>query len=439
MSPMALTALPLSPLHVGDGSEWTPDAYKLEGDELIRFDPQAVTRGLAPAEARGFAAAVDRGDLGAAQRLLRDAVKRDQIRERVRVSAESRREVAEALAGKRRRGAINPFARGSQGPYLPGSAVKGALRTALLSAWVQPKLAHYQDWLSRQNIRGGRSGPASTRLQEQVLGALDRDPFRFIRVFDTALPVEHLRIERVVPHHRERSRAGDGKGMQMHFECLRPGIESAFTLVLDVQAERAVAAANLGAAKAPERPIGTRELLRAVNDFYRHRLQVERDRFFDQPWLTPLPEVEADGFPLLLRVGRFSHFESASVEGFRQGWQPQGKRSMTEGSTRAVVRQGDVTLPFGWLLLVPAGQEKRLAPLAGLTARRERAEPSSTTAAPGGRGRAAPLASSLAGRRGRVDEEPVEVERDEGAVLLVRFLNDGDLEEVQRDEFQPED
>ena len=86
------------------------------------------------------------------------------------------------------------------------------------------------------------------------------------------------------------------------------------------------------------------------------------------------------------------------------------------------------------------GQEERLASIGLAGAQHERAGQGTLLDAEvtqRGRGKA-PLVSSLAGRRGRVDEEPVEVERDEGAVLLVRFLNDGDVEEVQRDEFEPE-
>lgn len=49
------------------------------------------------------------------------------------------------------------------------------------------------------------------------------------------------------------------------------------------------------------------------------------------------------------------------------------------------------------------------------------------------------FAADLTGRRGFVEDEPVEVVRDEGAVLLVRFLDSGDLEEVASEEFRPEE
>src|SRR5690606_28078361 len=213
MSRLDLLAVPLSPLHVGEGTEWTPDTFKLEGKELLRFSPQAVAADFAPTQARDFARAVDRGDLKLAQAILQGAVRRQHVRERIALSSASERELGEALRNQHRAGRLHPFVRGSGGPYLPGSAVKGAIRTALLSARVQKELPRFRDWLARQRVQGGRSGQASTELQAQVLGTLDRDPFRFIRVMDAPLPEGRTRIEWIVTRRRD----GRRQELQMHF------------------------------------------------------------------------------------------------------------------------------------------------------------------------------------------------------------------------------
>ena len=444
MSRLDLLAVPLSPLHVGEGTEWTPDTFKLEGKELLRFSPQAVAADFAPTQARDFARAVDRGDLKLAQAILQGAVRRQHVRERIALSSALERELGEALRNQHRAGRLHPFVRGSGGPYLPGSAVKGAIRTALLSARVQKELPRFRDWLARQRVQGGRSGQASTELQAQVLGTLDRDPFRFIRVMDAPLPEGRTRIEWIVTRRRD----GRRQELQMHFECLRPGLASAFPLVLDVREGLAQAARARDPAKAPEYPIGTKELLRAIDGFFRRRWQRDRERF-SLTWCPEPPSQGPDGFPLLLRVGRFSHFESASVEGLRAGWRPQGGRTIEEGSTRAVVQLAGNFASFGWLLLLPRGKEEHLRSLGWLAetpaadegGRRDAS--SRRTAAPAavsGEGRGTGhFAADLTGRRGFVEDEPVEVVRDEGAVLLVRFLDSGDLEEVASEEFRPEE
>lgn len=67
---------------------------------------------------------------------------------------------------------------------------------------------------------------------------------------------------------------------------------------------------------------------------------------------------------LLLRVGRFSHFESLSVDTFRRGWNVRARREISEGATRNLasihrkvrgpdgsLADGELRLPFGWILL----------------------------------------------------------------------------------------
>jgi len=439
-----LTALALSPVHVGDGSELLPEAYKLDGDALVRFDPSAVVASLDDRRRQAFLAAIGRqavgeSELREAQRVLRDACTPALERERIAVSQASRREIGQALENPGRRGNIHPFARASGRPFLPGSALKGAIRTALLSEWVQESLPAHRNWLESRKIGGGKSGRESSELQGRVLGETDSDPFRFLRVADVELPAGCTRIEWRRTWKRKGGLDPGTKGMQMHFECIRPGTR--FAMTLDVRAaggtlataERVKEAAARGGetGKAPKRILADDELLRAIDAFYRGRWQAEMRSFFPQAWRPEPPAAGADGFPLLLRVGRFSHFESASVDGLRRGWRPQAGRTIEEGSTRAVVGFGDSFAPFGWLLLVPAGRE---AVLDGLVAPPQPAE--RPREAPG-RGR--PAAAGLVGRRGTVGDQPVEVVRDDGSELTVRYLDTGDIESARRDDFKPED
>jgi hypothetical protein len=106
---------------------------------------------------------------------------------------------------------------------------------------------------------------------------------------------------------------------------------------------------------------------------------------------------------ILLRVGRFGQFESKSLAGVREGWNPQAKppRAMTVGNTRNLVRTADHAplVPFGWLLLAPPGTR------------------------------------SAAGRWRLDGEEVEELSRDADGVT-VRFAN-GDIDTVPPDELEP--
>ncbi|MGB9606216.1 MAG: hypothetical protein ACPL88_10120 [Bryobacteraceae bacterium] len=67
-----------------------------------------------------------------------------------------------------------------------------------------------------------------------------------------------------------------------------------------------------------------------------------------------MPESFPDG-AIPLRIGRFSHFESLSVDGLRSGWNQQRERPIGGmGSSRSLCVLDDGRLaPFGWVLLDP--------------------------------------------------------------------------------------
>jgi hypothetical protein len=108
---LTLRLVPLSPVHVGDGTELRPDEYLLEeaskerkydeaGEEieepgsprpmarLARFDPAEAMRRMPEPERQRFRQALDTGKLADVSRLLREAGKRCVV-ERIPVSSRS--------------------------------------------------------------------------------------------------------------------------------------------------------------------------------------------------------------------------------------------------------------------------------------------------------------------------------------------------------------
>ncbi|MBM3522365.1 MAG: type III-A CRISPR-associated RAMP protein Csm5 [Alphaproteobacteria bacterium] len=349
MTAIRLHAVAVTPVHVGDGSTWTPETFRLEGDELVLFEPSAVLAAMDAAQRKGFTAAIDRGQLHQAQQILHGGVRPEHVHGRVGVSSPSRAEIDKAIADPARAGRVHPFIRSSGRPFLPGSAVKGAMRTAILSTRTQPELGELAPWLANERTDGARTGRLSSRLQARILDlqdgprATDSDPFRFVAVADAALPDRTTRIDRVF----NRRRDGTNNDMQMHFETLRTG--TMFAIELAADDDRARRAGERDRAKAPRRPVGLDELLAAVDGFYRGRWNAEAERFFDNR--VPPAATDRGGNAMLVRVGRFSHFESASIDGLRRGWNVKARTPMDAGTTRAVTLDGDEAVPFGWILL----------------------------------------------------------------------------------------
>lgn len=350
MSVHRFHAIALTPVHVGDGTTWTPESFKLDGRDLVLFEPAAALAALDADGRKAFTRAIDAGDLRKAQALLHGGAGPQVELGRIAVSDASREEIAEAISNPGRAGKVHPFVRSAGRPYLPGSSLKGAIRTAILSARAQRMLPRLQAELARADIRPGRTGRISDMVQRQVLEladgqrATDTDPFRHVALPDCELPRAATRIERVYNLRRD----GQPNEMQMHFESLLAGTR--FVLDVALADERVGRAAKLDASKTARQPVGIDEFRAALDGFYRAIWDAEARRFHAASGLPHLPPSKE---AILLRVGRFSHFEAASIDGLRRGHRPQSRTAAVaaEGSTRMVTRAGERKVPFGWIAL----------------------------------------------------------------------------------------
>jgi CRISPR-associated protein Csm5 len=466
-------AIPLTPIHIGDGSQLAAEEFRIQGGILQRFSPTRVVADMPPAQQQQFVAAIGAGRLQEAQAQIRAAARDVHVLESVAVGPASERYLKDAINNPAQSGKASPFIRTGGRPFIPGSTLKGALRTALVN-----ELAH--DTHHQQRVRANieprvraltnaqaKTGPISDELQQLALDtpphSTERDPLRYLSVGDGILPEHATRFDAVTVGWSQRKDGEDGR--QLHVERLwswgdgSTGV-AAFPLAISVtEPERQEKARGLDGGRTPASILGLEAVLGAADAFYRRRWESELSRFFGR-YSWSLEALRADletelralsgQPPVLLRVGRFGHFESKSVDEWRRGWQAQPRpgRYVKEGSSRAVLRGlTQFPLPFGWLLLVPATPEVRawvqqrvpekpgslsvrIAPPSDLPAR-QRGGPA---APPAPVRRGGP--PSLVGRTGTVDGERVRIIEDNGDKLWVEFTETGEREEIKRSEFK---
>ena len=443
-----LVAIPLTPIHVGDGSVLTPEDYDLEGGELVRFSASAVLRSLPDTARKTYGDALDRGDLHGAWRVLRQARRGEHVLERIGVGAAARDEIEKLLGPELRAGEIRPMLRSGGAQCLRGSSLKGASRTALLSSRVEGVQRAIKDAIHRHSPR---TGSASDEAQRLLLGHAntDQDPFRFVAVSDIVLPKGSTRVDRVVnwrPPNPTRGKDAAAEKIQIIVERVRAATDGAVTpvpLTLCVAAGRLVGALarDKQHTRTPRRPVGIQQLLRATNDFHWTLFDEERERFYmDAPEIMgalegafrvhapngkvlDMAEVRRRTDMILLRVGRFGQFESKSLAGVREGWNAQAKppRPMKVGNTRNLVKTAEHAplVPFGWLLLAPEGTKSA----------------ASTPARTALHARIAPPAPPRPARW-RLDGEVVEELSRDTERVSVRLSN-GDIDTVSPDELEP--
>jgi CRISPR-associated protein Csm5 len=372
-APMKFRAVPLTPIHIGDGTELLPDHYRIKAHagepSLELFEPAEVLAAMPPPLLRQYVEILRYGKLRYAYDVLQRSVRPEHVLARIPVSQESAKELQKALTEIRRSGAVQPFIRSGRQPFIPGSSIKGALRTALLSALAAKhavkltgEMRDKHRTLVREAFRMRRNDTAD-------------DPFRFVHVADVPIPKERTRIDRV----RIIKKGASPKGIQMHYERLlaiadgRSEEEVQLDAVIEVDEEGLRACRARRPDAAPQIDISWNELRQAVNRFHWAIWQEERRHFSEffqtKPMLDRIEKLaqteisKPDARVMLLRLGRFGHFESKSVEGLRQGYVPQRRgnkyRHPNEwGDTRTVIplvdKQGlEAMVPFGWLLLVP--------------------------------------------------------------------------------------
>ncbi|MEJ5370189.1 MAG: type III-A CRISPR-associated RAMP protein Csm5 [Bryobacteraceae bacterium] len=360
------TAVPLSPVHIGTGEPVGPEEYYLEdagaGKVLVRFSPTAVLGAAGEAERARVDKLLEGGKADEAVQALRGLARK--IPEGVLYRCALGGPAAKFLQGwltdpGRSRGEVRPM---PHNPYdgrvvIPGSALKGALRTGVVSSLANTadRKAWREEFLERIEATGHERelSRLAGELEKELIradGEMESDPFRFLKVEDASLAgKEVLRIDEARVVYADEDLRKPGPPMFVERLVSRAdGGEAGFQVTVRIANPH-----EISAAARRNKFAWTADLqwiLRAANSFFRHRYQAEAHRFPALYSALPAPGKLPEGF--LLRVGRYSHFESLSVEGLRKGFNRQKRTWIREGSTRTVCElAGGKRAPFGWILL----------------------------------------------------------------------------------------
>ncbi|NAZ37433.1 RAMP superfamily CRISPR-associated protein [Rubellimicrobium sp. CFH 75288] len=399
MHPLIL--VPLTPIHVGGGEEarLRPEDYRLGRGCVERVTVRAVLARLPEAERAAWLRDMDRVRADAALDVIRDMIARLQSRatdgdilERIPIAPESAKAVDLSGEGKGRRNQIDAFFRAGGRPVLPGSSLKGALRTAWAAAMARhfpadaPRLPRMREWAAAgPRERARLVAGALERLLGLASGqrAQDTDPLRDVVVSDATLPAGATRIDKV--HTWKRGLPGaDGRPGdytfqtvgEMHRERLQAVADGGAPPLIEVGIGLRAAAIRQAAGRldperrpSPERTPGSLAALLAALEAQHAplwRREVE-EKFFAgeagarlRATLALFETFRREGHDpdaALVRLGWASHAEAKSIGPDRriEGPRVQGAGCFArEGSARHVVRLNGHPLPFGWALLVRA-------------------------------------------------------------------------------------
>lgn len=360
----------LSPIHIGCDEVYEPSNFVIHEGLLHTLDPGDLAESLNAAERKQLATLADqREPIGAIQRFFRDRAEH--------FAGLSRHQVAVAadIVSEYERNAGRPTQRSEAGeatynvfpiartayrpfdctPYLPGSSLKGSIRTAWLN--------HLNRGAELTSNERSEKRNAARRLQERLLGyaagKFENDPFRHLGLADA-----HPEDDTTPPPTRVLYAISKKKRLPRDGERSPQELKTFLETIPD-----ALPAAFLGELRLSGK-IGWNELCDSCNRFYQPQLEAELAHavlgtLLDADWKklvkSLLDNELADlikarqGF--LLRVGRNSGAESVTLDGLRdikilgkQGEQPTYRSATTQKRFSSLSKAGAGNLlPFGWL------------------------------------------------------------------------------------------
>ena len=341
----AISLTPLSPLHIGCGEDYEPTNYVIHQNVLYSFDPAVVP--LDAALRKELLAAVRSGSIPSVVKFFQRNA------DTFRVFAENalpvcgqcvktHRLMAEKGEGRNQNKiARTTYCATNEGNayYLPGSALKGVIHTALLN-----------------RVNAGAPRDIKDDLDKKILGGTFSDsPMRFLKVADLlqTKPVP----SRIVM--ARRCYKGDGQaldrqgGIPAPFEILERGAVRPFRGSLSLTPPNAEqrAAHVYGSAE---------EIFRDLNAYYAPILKKEIEKYAriseGRAWSNALSQLlrklEKDirqNRVAVIRIGKNVGAESiVLLGGIASIHKIKAKNTAT---TEWRVMNGQETLPFGWCLL----------------------------------------------------------------------------------------
>jgi len=391
---LAITAL--SPVHIGTGQDLEPTGYVIDGKDLYLFSPEAALRALSASAREELTGLL--GDAPSVRMIKQVQAFFHRYSEALIAESEHAMPVLPSIAAEYRTRVGNTAQREESGrdiinqltisrtftdqvtqrPILPGSSLKGAMRTALLDLINDGELLP-------ADISSLPQKKQSLALQQSLFHYRDfnLDPMRLVQLGDARdqTPVESYATDVCYAVNRKRQpvfKDGTDIGAQAEnlrqvLECVPPLRPQAFTGQLGIQ--------DVDGLTGPKLPDpGLRwtfhELAGACNRFYRPILvrevrELAERGFLSADWMTAVQQIlaakqdELDANrAFLLRVGRHSGAESVTLEGVRSirinmGKDPRTGRTRYERfpETKTVwLAAGDIAqktdmLPFGWMLV----------------------------------------------------------------------------------------
>ncbi|MBI4378138.1 MAG: type III-A CRISPR-associated RAMP protein Csm5 [Nitrospinae bacterium] len=350
----------LSPIHIGCDDVYEPMSFVIDEkkQKLIDFDPLDFIKSLSSQDRQKFTEICMQGTVSSIVSIYKFIAGRPVTGREVEIatgllSHYKRVKELSTYGEKKIKQELNQFAVSrtaynphSNLPYIPGSSLKGSLRTAYLSK------------LAKDKRIKGRMDRAKDLEIELLDGSFATDPFRLVKVSDfLAIGEVTTRIVYVVNKKKKTSKF-EARGPFQILETIKEG--AIFEGIINIQQPEQESEII--------RPIQANEFLKSINDFYIPAANEENkitagigsgsivvkrinERFKDKLGKTAF----------LFRIGRHSGAEAVTIEGNRWikispprkpvKFSDKGATTIWLASETSKPNTNNGLLPLGWAVM----------------------------------------------------------------------------------------
>lgn len=367
---------PLTPIHIGTGIELTPLDYmlssrlggiKFKNMMYLKFSSDKILMRLIQNENREklfqFENASTKGNMKELQKFFQDNVSCiDDLDYPCEITEGFEKRYLENKGKDLYDNAskVHQMYRpeGSKTPVIPGSSLKGAIRTAILNA-ILYNISDDQYKVLKERYNDKRDDKSKAKfeseLQKALLGSYSdakNDPFRAIQIADCSFPAKNSQIVGELYNVTSNQHRIERIRIQILAEAIK-----GFLLGAAEKAETALLIdTNLLSTHQIKKKISAKEIVQSCNEFFAEQFYNEFEKFYEDisdnscTLINKLEEIlsdtkSKDSNTFMVRVGRWSQVEFVTMDsGFRN---PKTSKKKW-GGTRTLFDYNGQYLPMGW-------------------------------------------------------------------------------------------
>jgi CRISPR-associated protein Csm5 len=273
----------LTPVHIGDGTELEPLEYVIK-DRFYKVNMEEWLSTLSGEKAEEFKELTGKDyahktTLVALRKFVRNNIDTGKYTEwAVDVGNAVQKRYEERFDAPENQLPMSPFIRTGIKPFLPGSSIKGALRTAYLNSLKKniPVLKEK----NRADLVEGELFKASVEGWDgRIRFDIDKDPFRAIKIKDAFLPEGATFFGEVINYKKKDGRVNPTNIQILSEVTYGSLIGKPVSVELEISLDKKVLFNRESGIDALHEKVDIQSLLKACDNFYRDALNEEKNKF----------------------------------------------------------------------------------------------------------------------------------------------------------------